>query len=190
MAQVSGLRRDKERERERRAKAAKMRTLIAQARAIWILHGSCYLATPKKQGKHRKERKRGGGLRHLVGWQDGAETHHLEGRMSEGVGEEDELGQIDGAGRGGTWERAQKEQGRERGPGRTSSHCTFLSHLAFIPILHDAWLPPFLSPETAWSRSSRCCLCEFRWTGRQGWYWAKTSVDELLSSDYALAIWR
>ena len=113
MAQVSGLRRDKERERERRAKAAKMRTLIAQARAIWILHGSCYLATPKKQGKHRKERKRGGGLRHLVGWQDGAETHHLEGRMSEGVGEEDELGQIDGAGRGGDMGKS-PERARER----------------------------------------------------------------------------
>lgn len=57
--------------------------------------------------------------------------------------------------KGGRTGKEPKE--RERGPGRTSSHRTFLSHLALFTLLHVPRLYLFLSQETAQSR--HCCRC-------------------------------
>lgn len=87
------------------------------------------LVTWQLQRKSKqREKKQGGGPRYLAGWQGCTETHQLDEGMGEGVGEEDEWGQIDR-------ERREKLEGApERGVGGRSN--ILASHISYL-----TWLP-------------------------------------------------
>ncbi len=176
MAQDSGLRSDGEK------RAAEMNILISQHRQFEFLHGGCYLATPKKRGKQR--RKEIGRRPETFSWVTGRYRNTPSGGVNKWERGRGRWIGTDRQRKGG-WngkEPRKRERERKRGPGRTSSHRTFLSHLALIPILHVPWLPLFLSPETAESRLHCCCCYEFRWIERgaeggiEQWRWWMITV--------------